>query len=72
MKNGHFGEFAGCLVPELLLPPLQELEEAIRDIMPSSTFQEALDDLLRNLAGRETPLTSCPTLSTRLGFSLWP
>ena len=71
MKKGYFGEFGGCFVPELLMPPLQELEEAMRDIMPSPTFMEELDDLLRNFAGRETPLTYCPTLSKRLGFSLW-
>ncbi|MDY3680256.1 tryptophan synthase subunit beta [Bilophila wadsworthia] len=71
MKKGYFGEFGGCFVPELLMPPLQELEEAMRDIMPSPTFKEELYDLLRNFAGRETPLTYCPTLSKRLGFSLW-
>lgn len=71
MKKGYFGEFGGCFVPELLMPPLQELEEAMREIMPSPTFKEELDDLLRNFAGRETPLTYCPTLSKRLGFSLW-
>ena len=71
MKKGYFGEFGGSFVPELLMPPLQELEEAMRDIMPSPTFKEELDDLLRNFAGRETPLTYCPTLSKRLGFSLW-
>ena len=71
MKKGYFGEFGGCFVPELLMPPLQELEEAMRDIMPSPTFKEELDDLFRNFAGRETPLTYCPTLSKRLGFSLW-
>ena len=71
MKKSYFGEFGGCFVPELLMPPLQELEEAMRDIMPSPTFKEELDDLLRNFAGRETPLTYCPTLSKRLGFSLW-
>ena len=71
MKKGYFGEFGGCFVPELLMPPLQELEEAMRDIMPSPTFKEELDDLLRNFAGRETPLTYSPTLSKRLGISLW-
>ena len=71
MKKGYFGEFGGCFVPELLMPPLHELEEAMRDIMPCPTFKEELDDLLRNFAGRETPLTYCPTLSKRLGFSLW-
>lgn len=71
MKKGYFGEFGGCFVPELLMPPLRELEEAMRAIMPGPAFQGELDDLLRNFAGRETPLTHCPTLSARLGFSLW-
>lgn len=71
MKKGYFGEFGGCFVPELLMPPLRELEDAMQTIMPSPAFRDELDDLLRNFAGRETPLTYCPTLSERLGFSLW-
>ena len=71
MKKGYFGEFGGCFVPELLMPPLRELEDAMQTIMPSPVFRDELDDLLRNFAGRETPLTYCPTLSERLGFSLW-
>ena len=71
MKKGYFGEFGGCFVPELLMPPLQELEQAMRDIMRAPNFKEERDDQLRNFAGRETPLTYCPTLSKRLGFSLW-
>lgn len=71
MKKGYFGEFGGCFVPEILLPPLTELEEAMRDIMPEPSFAAELDDLLRTYAGRETPLTYCGRLSARLGFSLW-
>ena len=71
MKKGYFGEFGGCFVPELLMPPLRELEDAMQTIMPSPVFRDELDDLLRNFAGCETPLTYCPTLSERLGFSLW-
>ncbi len=37
------------------MPPLQELEEAMRDIMPSPTFKEELDDLLRNFADGKRP-----------------
>ena len=28
MKKGYFGEFGGCFVPELLMPPLLEVEAA--------------------------------------------
>ena len=71
MKKGYFGEFGGAFVPELLMPPLAELEEAMRGTLPTDTFRNELDDLLRTYAGRETPLTFCPSLSARLGFRLW-
>lgn len=71
MKDSYFGEFGGCFVPELLMPPLMEVEAAMRDIYPTDKFQAELKDLLFNYAGRETPLTYCPTLSGELGFDLW-
>ena len=70
-KEGYFGEFGGQYVPELLIPPLDELCQAMRDILPRPEFQEELRDLLCNFAGRETPLTFCPTLSNELGLDLW-
>lgn len=48
-----------------------ELEEAMATIMPSREYRDALQDLLVNYAGRETPLTFCPRLSEKLGFRLW-
>ncbi|MDR3359030.1 MAG: tryptophan synthase subunit beta [Desulfovibrio sp.] len=71
MKNSYFGEFGGCFVPELLMPPLLEVEAAMRRLLPAAEFQAELDDLLRNFAGRPTPLTYCPALSGNLGFHLW-
>ena len=71
MKNSYFGEFGGCFVPELLMPPLLEVEAAMNEIMPAPAFQAELDDLLCNYAGRATPLTHCPRLSEELGFNLW-
>jgi len=71
MKKGYFGNFGGCFVPELLMPPLMELEQAMGDILPLETFQSELHSLLKDFAGRETPVTFCPTLSQELGFQLW-
>lgn len=71
MENSYYGEFGGCFVPELLMPPLLEVEAAMRDILPGEKFQAELNDLLVNYAGRPTPLTFCPTLSDELGFNLW-
>ncbi len=71
MKKGYFGDFGGCFVPELLMPPLLELEKAMAEILPSEAFQTELRSLLKDFAGRETPLTFCPALSRELGFELW-
>lgn len=69
--KGYFGEYGGRFVPELLIPPLLEVEKAMEEIMPSREFQEELDDLLANYAGRPTPLSYCPTLSRKLNLNLW-
>lgn len=69
--KGYFGEFGGQYVPELLMPPLLEVEKAMEDIIPAEQFQNELNDLLCEFAGRPTPLTYCPALSRELGFNLW-
>jgi len=71
VKKGYFGDFGGQFVPELLMPPLIELEEAMERIMPSKEFQDELSDVLTNFVGRPTALTFCPNLSARLGVNLW-
>lgn len=71
MNVKYYGEFGGCFVPEILMPPLIEVEKAMDEIVPSEDFQAELNDLLINYAGRETPITFCPTLSKELGFNLW-
>jgi len=71
VKKGYFGDFGGQFVPELLMPPLIELEEAMERILPSKEFQDELGDVLTNFVGRPTALTFCPNLSARLGINLW-
>ncbi len=71
MKNAYFGDFGGCFVPELLMPPLLEVEKAMKELLPDAAFQAELQELLTQYAGRATPLTFCPTLSAQLGFHLW-
>ena len=71
MKKGYFGAYGGQFVPELLIPPLRELEDACETILPSAPFRSELGKLLATFAGRPTPLTRCDTLSEELGFTLW-
>jgi tryptophan synthase beta chain len=68
--DGRFGEFGGRFVPETLVPACQELEAAFRDAWADPSFRTELDDLLRDYAGRPSPLTECKNLSARLGIRL--
>ncbi len=68
--EGRFGEFGGRFVPETLVPACQELEAAFRDAWADPSFRTELDDLLRDYAGRPSPLTECKNLSARLGVRL--
>jgi tryptophan synthase beta chain len=57
--RGAFGEFGGMYVPEILVPPLEELFEAFEDARRDPGFQAELAGLLRDYAGRATPLYRC-------------
>ena len=65
--TGRFGEFGGRFVPETLMPALMDLEAAFRDAWADPVFRAELDDLLRDYAGRPSPLTECRRLSEELG-----
>lgn len=71
MKKSYFGDFGGQFVPELLMPPLLEIEEAMEKIIPTKAFQAELAALLADYVGRPSPLYRCPNLSKRLGINLW-
>jgi tryptophan synthase beta chain len=71
MRKGYFGDFGGWFVPELLMPPLKELEQAMREVAASEPFQKELAGLLADFVGRPTSLYRCPNLSAELGFELW-
>ncbi|WP_448564532.1 tryptophan synthase subunit beta [Thalassotalea ganghwensis] len=53
----YFGEFGGMFVGELLVPALEQLEQAYLDSKNDIAFQEEFNKLLESYAGRPTPLT---------------
>ena len=65
--GGHFGPYGGRYVPEVLMAPLDALEKAYAEARMDPEFQTELDDLLRNYAGRPTPLYFAKRLSEQLG-----
>jgi tryptophan synthase beta chain len=65
--GGRFGEFGGRYVPESLIPACTELEAAFRTAWADPVFLERYRSLLRDYAGRPTPVTECARLSERFG-----
>ena len=68
--KGRFGRFGGRFVPEALVPACLELEAAFRAAWSSQAFRDRYADLLRDYAGRPTPVTECHRLSDQLGIRI--
>jgi tryptophan synthase beta chain len=65
--GGHYGPYGGRYVPETLMAPIEDLEKAYFEARRDPEFQAELDDLLKNYAGRPTPLYFAKRLSETLG-----
>jgi tryptophan synthase beta chain len=61
--NPYFGDFGGMFVPELLVPALVQLEQAFVDAQQDPAFIAEFQALLKDYAGRPTPLTLCRNVS---------
>ena len=66
-EQGRFGSYGGRFVPETLMGPLQELEEAYRNAARDPAFQAELKYLLDTYAGRPTPLTAARRVAAHIG-----
>src|SRR5215469_18801476 len=63
---GRFGPYGGRYVPETLMVPLFELERAYELAKTDAVFQAQFQHLLKNFAGRPTPLQFASRLTERL------
>src|SRR5512143_2612007 len=66
-ERGRYGTYGGRFVPETLMGPLQELEEAYRNAVRDPEFRAELNELLRTYSGRPTPLTPARRIDAHLG-----
>jgi tryptophan synthase beta chain len=64
---GRFGPYGGRYVPETLMVPLFELERAYEQAQSDVKFQSEFQGLLKNFAGRPTPLQFASRLTEHLG-----
>lgn len=68
--NGFFGDFGGRYIPETLVPACEELEAAFYESWADKEFRATLDGLLKDFAGRPSPITEAKQLSKELGCDL--
>ena len=66
-NRGYFEDFGGRFVPETLMSALEELERRYLGLKDDPRFKKELDSLLRNYAGRPTPLYFARNLTDYAG-----
>src|SRR5207244_12123806 len=66
-EHGHWGRFGGRYVPEILVAPLEQLTEHFLRARHDENFSRELNQLLRDYAGRPTPLFHAQRLTAHAG-----
>ncbi len=69
--KGRFGDFGGFYVPEVLIPVLEELEEAFYRFYQDRRFTAELEELSKQYAGRPSPLYYAKRFSEYVGFNVY-
>lgn len=70
-ENGFYGEFGGAYVPEILYKCVHDLQEAYIPIIESEEFQSEYKALLKDYAGRPSPLYYAKRMSEKYGCRLY-
>ena len=63
--TGHYGEFGGAYIPEMLYANVEEIRTRYLDIIAEPSFQEEFNNLLKDYVGRPSPLYLAKTLSEK-------
>ncbi len=66
-KEGYYGDFGGKFVPEILIPVLEDLEQAYEEAWNDDSFQNEYRQLLNEYVGRPTKLTYANRLTDHYG-----
>ena len=69
--NGFYGEFGGAYIPEILYDNVETLKNSYLDIINDPSFQKEYNDLLRDYAGRPSPLYLANRLSKKYGCKIY-
>ena len=69
--RGYYGNYGGAYIPEMLYPNVEELRKNYLKIIKDPDFQEEFRSLLRDYAGRPTPLYHANRLSQQYGTKIY-
>jgi tryptophan synthase beta chain len=69
--KGRFGDYGGFYVPEVLIPVLEELEEAFYRFYEDRQFTAELAELSKKYSGRPSPLYHAKRFSEHVGFKVY-
>src|SRR5437868_7283851 len=68
---GYYGNFGGAYIPEMLHRNVEELKARYLDIIYSESFQKEFQQLLKDYAGRPTPLYLAKRLSEKYKTTIY-
>lgn len=69
--RGYYGEFGGAYIPEMMQANIKELRENYLNIIESAGFSKEFSGLLRDYAGRPSPLYYASRLSEHFTASIY-
>ncbi len=69
--KGRFGDYGGFYVPEVLIPVLEDLEEAFYRFYQDGRFVAELAQLSKDYSGRPSPLYYAARFSEHVGFKVY-
>ena len=70
-EQGYYGEFGGAFIPEMLYGNVEELRSRYREILNDIAFRSEFELLLKDYAGRPTPLYFADRLSEKYGTNIY-
>lgn len=66
-NRGYFGRYGGRFVPETLIPALDGIEKAYRELQADPAFHEEFNNYMQDYVGRQSPLYYAKRLTEELG-----
>lgn len=70
-EQGYYGEFGGAFIPEMLFGNVDELRSRYLGIMDDPGFRQEFELLLKDYAGRPTPLYFAGRLSEKYSVRIF-